>query len=773
MNDFFNKNSIKGKLSILVTVSVIVVVTILGFYFDSFLKKNFYERANVRILHAFNRLADNIEIIEQQLIEGISFTRSDRKTAASVELINNYQDKTNYNVYLIDEEKKLIANRLLSKIQLSFNDDIALFDKNQELVAYVTKKRGGYQLNYISYHGNKASLLTRSENQADFVLTDLRLPPNIELEHKYYYTDKQLKEGAVITYHRFDGKIYLTSHHYIFDNDPKHPIGHIEMSRILDQDYFQDLSAALDLELKYSFDPDLEDQSTGLWQSFDKKQIEVVERRKSFGAVLKMKSKNGPIYYITRLDQMTFNILLKESRIQLLTILILVLISTLLLMHYTMKRWLDRPLTKLMQQIHKIESHNYSGSNNKNTGDEIEEVSASINHLALTISERETALKSSMEEQKQLSAQNRMLLDSTAEGIYGLDMQGNCTFANPACVRILGYNNSEDLLGLNMHELIHYKKHDGELYPAEECPIYKVLKTAKGIHVDTEVHWRADGASFLADYSSYPVFQDDKISGVVVTFTDITERRKTEDSLRRAQKMEAIGQLTGGLAHDFNNILAIILGNLEMLEKQLTVNDVVRKRLDTMKNAGNKAAGLTKKLLSFSRGMPLKLEVIDINNIIREMEGLITRSLTPEIIIEYRLTDELWLTEIDIGDFENALLNLCINARDAMAGSGSLTIETKNIILDETYCKNNSVAHAGDYVELSISDNGEGITVEQQQRIFEPFYSTKDQAKGTGLGLAMVFGFIQRTEGHVSCYSKVGFGTTFTLYTPRYKATDN
>ena len=189
MNVFFVTNSIKVKLSLLVMATVILVIIILGFYFDGFLKKSFYDRANVRVLHAFNRLAYNIENIEQQLIDGISFTKSDDGMVASIELINNYQDKSNYNVYLIDEEKKLIVNRLLSKVKFTFNDEIALFDEDQELIAYVTKKQGEYQLNYVSYHDNKAGLLTRFETKHGFVLRDLRLPKSIPLKHKNYYSD--------------------------------------------------------------------------------------------------------------------------------------------------------------------------------------------------------------------------------------------------------------------------------------------------------------------------------------------------------------------------------------------------------------------------------------------------------------------------------------------------------------------------------------------------------------------------------------------------------
>ena len=248
---------------------------------------------------------------------------------------------------------------------------------------------------------------------------------------------------------------------------------------------------------------------------------------------------------------------------------------------------------------------------------------------------------------------------------------------------------------------------------------------------------------------------------------EMTGRKRAEDAQRRSQKMDAIGQLTGGIAHDFNNILAIILGNLELLEQQITADDKDLRRMAAMKEAGQRAVDLTKQLLSFSRREVTQPTVTDINQMIGEMESLITRSLTPEVEVEHQFADKLWLTEIDPGDFKDALLNLSINARDAMAGHGHLTIETRNVTLDADYCAQITDAMPGQYVQLSVSDNGEGIPVEQQEHIFEPFFTTKDLGKGTGLGLAMVYGFVKRSGGYIKVYSEPGIGTTFRLYLPR------
>ncbi len=249
--------------------------------------------------------------------------------------------------------------------------------------------------------------------------------------------------------------------------------------------------------------------------------------------------------------------------------------------------------------------------------------------------------------------------------------------------------------------------------------------------------------------------------------TDITERILSEQALRRSQKMDALGQLTGGIAHDFNNILNIILGNLELLKKQIPDDEKTRQRVQNIHKSTMRAAELTRQLLSFSRHQAENVTITNINRLIEEMGNLIAHSVTPQVEIEWHLAKDLWTTEIAPGDFEDSLLNLVINARDALSGSGWLSIETANTTLDDNYCENNPNIEPGDYVQLKVSDCGEGMTAEQLEHIFEPFYTTKEQGKGTGLGLAMVFGFIQRSKGHINVESEQDIGTTFRLYLPR------
>lgn len=259
----------------------------------------------------------------------------------------------------------------------------------------------------------------------------------------------------------------------------------------------------------------------------------------------------------------------------------------------------------------------------------------------------------------------------------------------------------------------------------------------------------------------------DGFNSIPISILDITSYKETERSLQRAQKMDAVGQMAGGIAHDFNNLLGVMIGNLSFLKRELAHNEKALQRLETVDKAAQRAADLTRQLLGFSRQQAQQVYPVNINKVIKGLDNLIARSITPEIEIEQYFADDLWLTEIDPADFEDALLNLLLNARDSMSGGGKLTIETSNKVLDLAYAEKNPAVVAGDYVELVINDTGMGIVKENLERIFDPFFTTKPRGKGTGLGLSMVFGFIQRSKGHIKAYSELAIGTTIRCYLPR------
>jgi prevent-host-death family protein len=260
-----------------------------------------------------------------------------------------------------------------------------------------------------------------------------------------------------------------------------------------------------------------------------------------------------------------------------------------------------------------------------------------------------------------------------------------------------------------------------------------------------------------------PTYRDDW-SRVIYAIEDITERARAEEQLRQVQKTEAVGQLTGGVAHDFNNLLAIILGNAELLSAKVGEDDP---QIQAVIRAATRGAELTQRLLAFSRKQTLQPQVVEVNALVGGMIDLLSRSLGETIEIETGVAPDLWNASADPAQVENALLNLALNARDAMPGGGKLTIECANARLDETYVAENIEAKAGDYVVLAVSDTGSGMGAEVQARALEPFFTTKEVGQGSGLGLSMVYGFTKQTGGHVTIESEEGRGTTVKLYLPR------
>jgi signal transduction histidine kinase len=261
-----------------------------------------------------------------------------------------------------------------------------------------------------------------------------------------------------------------------------------------------------------------------------------------------------------------------------------------------------------------------------------------------------------------------------------------------------------------------------------------------------------------------------------------SSRKQAEEQLNQAQKMEAVGQLTSGVAHDFNNLLTVVIGNLHMMRRRVErgieegqdpVFHELEEKINLMETATMKGAELVRRLMVFARQRPLSQEVTNVNSCVDETIELLKRTLGEAIEIELIFGEKPWPVEIDTGQFENALINLAVNARDAMKGSGKLTIETGNVILDDSYALKHPEVAEGPYVLVTISDTGSGMPPEVAGRIFEPFFTTKPTGEGTGLGLSMVYGFIRQSGGHINVYSEPGHGTVFRVYLPRVRTEED
>jgi two-component system, cell cycle sensor histidine kinase and response regulator CckA len=502
--------------------------------------------------------------------------------------------------------------------------------------------------------------------------------------------------------------------------------------------------------------------------------------------------------------------------------------------------------------------------------------------VAQDVTGRRLAEQALREREEQL----RLLLDSTGEGIYGLDHHGRCTFCNQAAARLLGYERPEELVGQNMHELSHHTRPDGSPYPAEECPILLAFHRHQAAHVQDEEFWRADGTSFPVEYWSYPIRRDGTIIGAVATFMDITERRRVQEALEdsealfrklteasfdgialtdsgvvttanrgfaamfgytleevigrpvldfiaeesrddvrrqiadnlegtyelvgqrkdgrkvffeatarmhntrgrrgrltalrdmtekralenqfhQAQKMEAVGRLAGGVAHDFNNQLTVITAYAHMLLDDLAPGDPQREDLDQISQAAVGAAALTRQLLAFSRQEVIEPRLLDLDEGVRAAQKMLRRLIGEDIEMVTLLTDDPPTVKIDPGQLEQIIMNLAVNARDAMPTGGTLSFETATVSLDEASARQHWLPGPGWFAVLSVSDTGIGIAEGTRARIFEPFFTTKETGKGTGLGLSTVYGIVKQSGGSIEVESEPGCGTTFRIYLPR------
>ena len=307
-------------------------------------------------------------------------------------------------------------------------------------------------------------------------------------------------------------------------------------------------------------------------------------------------------------------------------------------------------------------------------------------------------------------------------------------------------------------------------YTQREAIEWAEKASATGRPQRFEWHCKAKGGRlFWAEVSIRfaPIGGQDVVLAVV---RDVTERQAVEAQLRQAQKMEAIGNLTGGMAHDFNNLLGIVVGNLELAREQLPDDEDLNEMVDEAYQAAWRGADLTRRLLAFARRQPLRPARIEINDLVNDTVRLLRRLLGEDIEVQLNLDADIWSITADPAQLESALANLANNARDAMPHGGRLIVETANRQLDADYAATHADATPGDYAMIEVSDTGIGMSPETMSQIFEPFFTTKEAGKGTGLGLSMVFGFLRQSGGHVSVYSELGIGTTFRLYLPRTTA---
>ena len=355
----------------------------------------------------------------------------------------------------------------------------------------------------------------------------------------------------------------------------------------------------------------------------------------------------------------------------------------------------------------------------------------------------------------------RSVVEGAPYAIFRASFEGHFLQVNPALQRMLGYEAPGKLLSATLGP-------DVFRQPADFQRLIELLRSS-GEFKDVEVEWkRKDGTPITVRCSGRSLDEDRDASPCFEVFAeDVTERRVLERQLRMAAKMEAIGRLSGGIAHDFNNLLGVIIGYSQILRRKLGEDSPLREHAEEVEKAGQRAVSLTRQLLAFSRQQILTPAVLNLNTLVSDMEKMLPRLIGEDIRVSVNLGPEIGSVKADAGQIEQVVMNLAVNARDAMPGGGKLVVETANMELDEAYARQHPGAKPGRYVMLAVTDSGMGMSSETLAHIFEPFFTTKEVGKGTGLGLATVYGVVKQSGGYIWVISEIGKGASFQIFLPR------
>lgn len=738
--------------------TVVATLVLVGVIFSILLIRQHHFTAGRTLQTSFQLIKNRFLSLDTQIDDLILSYARDRDVVSTVNLLNTYQDPQNYQALLFDGEKERLARQLVGTEHLLNHLIVTVFSEKGDLLSFSYSNPGKVRTSgYKTYKNGKDQFHLISENGEKRVVDSL---PAIFSEALLFTSTKNgFSHGYRVSPL---GLVHIDRVPITRDVKKPTAIGSIVSVIVFDVSFHEQISRLIGHQFDVQLTTNDAKQSplprfpadASLPSLFDDMApFNVLSNEDFFIGAMKIQSMTSETAnLVVGVDKQGFASGIETLQTTVLSVLALITIIVLPLGIFFIRRNLTHPIHQLMSGVEDLGTGNLSTVIDLKSGDEFGALASAFNKMAQTIKVREQDIKSGRD-------QLRLIADNLPILIVLVDADLRYQFANKTCVD--WYKTSlENLVGRSAKDIL------GDGYEKIRPHINTAMRGERSTYEQTISY--PDGVERTVRGLIVPRFgEENKVIGYIATAEDVTNLTKAEEQLRHAQKMDAVGQLTGGVAHDFNNMLSVVLGNLELILIDDDIDAETKKRLTSAFKAAQRSADLTRKLLDFSRLSAKRTKLVSANESIINLRELVSKSLTVAITIENRLDDNLWLIDVDPSELEDSLLNLSINARDAMVNGGILTFETANVEVNSEDVDQFPQLAPGKYVMITVSDQGEGIPTEVMKRIFEPFFSTKSVGKGTGLGLSMVYGFVHRSGGHITVDSEPDIGTTFRLYLPK------
>ena len=767
------QNSLRLKLILFTFGSILLTIIVAGTSIDFLLANLYGERAKHDFELAYELIYDDISSLENN-ISNQSLTISMEPTViSSVNLINRYQDKANYQPLIFDEEKKKIAFFLLKQINRLLEGSAAIYSKDGELIAYAGHKNNRKLIGITTYNNNKTVYLTNNTETDEW--HSQTLPPSLEsnLNVQAEWDSFTSRTGRIeyMSSNSFLSVAGLRTIQREYPDKRSELIGFVKIITEVNKHYIDELSArALTIVSLH-----LANNSTINKPSGIDSLRELDKFSNLFGSIggttnLWLPNDiyyihsyvfpviNGKVFFLISQPKSDLNSALNRSRIILFAIFLFTALLVIPFAIYWLSTRVSGPLNALTQQLSKFENNEYPVFNTSDSKDEISLLGNGLNNMVAAIKSREEELKTSqinLNEAQHLAKIGSWKLDIINKKLECSDEMYNVFELVPGT----SFSSYDALLEVVYPDDKEYVK----------TAYYNSLINGQSYDITHRLQMKSGSVKYIRQHCETTFDKSGKAIFSKGTVQDITEQKQKDEIVSRSHKMDALGKLTGGIAHDYNNMLGVVNGYAELLENMLGEQPKLARYAGEIRRAGERGTRLTKKLLSFSRKTESKAERVDLNVLLQEQQNMLEKTLTVRIKLVLELTENLWPVWLDARDMEDVILNLSINAMHAIDGNGQLTFQTTNESLSSFEAQLLNLT-AGDYIKFSITDTGCGMDDATREKIFDPFFSTKGD-KGTGLGLSQVYGFVERSNGVIKVYSELGHGTQFVLYFPRHTVT--